>query len=64
MILKASYNSHRISEEGKLDHSKMADEFDVDDLLEAPYKVKAEETEVGSQYCVVCIFSVILVDWR
>ena len=42
----------------------MADEVDVDDLLEAPYKVKAEETEVGSQYCVVCIFSVILVDWR
>ena len=42
----------------------MADEVDVDDLLEAPYKVKAEDTEVGSQYFLVCIFSVILVDWR
>ena len=41
----------------------MADEFDVDDLLEAPYK-KPEDTEVGSQYFVVKIFSVILVDWR
>ena len=65
MILNASYNSHRISEEGKLDptQSKMADEFDVDDLLEAPYK-KPEDTEVGSQYFVLWIFSVILVDWR
>ena len=42
----------------------MADEFDVDDLLEAPYKVKSEDTEVGSQYFVVCIFSVTLVAWR
>ena len=41
----------------------MADEFDVDDLLEAPYK-KPEDTEVGSQHFVVEIFSVILVDWR
>ena len=42
----------------------MADEVDVDDLLEAPYKVKAEDTEVGSQHFLVYIFSVILVDWR
>ena len=32
--------------------SKMADEFDVDDLLEALYK-KPEDTEVGSQYFVL-----------
>ena len=64
MILNASYNSHRISEEGKLDQSKMADDLDVDDLLEAPYKVKAEDTEVGKRHFLVCIFSVILVDWR
>lgn len=31
----------------------MADEFDVDDLLEAPYKKPEDTTEVGSQHFVV-----------
>ena len=45
MILNASYNSHRISEQSWI-FLKMADEFDVDDLLEAPYK-KPEDAEVN-----------------
>ena len=36
----------------------MADEFDVDDLLEAPYKVKADDSEVGSLDCCPLIFSI------
>ena len=40
----------------------MADEFDVDDLLEAPYKVKADG-EVRDQICLVLVFSVFLAEW-
>ena len=46
VISNASYNSHRISEES-FTIATMADEFDVDDLLEAPYKNKAEDSEVN-----------------
>ena len=28
----------------------MADDLDIDDLLEAPYKVKAEDSEVNIKY--------------
>jgi len=31
----------------KVDFDKMADEFDVDAMLEAPYKVKADDGEVS-----------------
>lgn len=35
----------------------MADEFDVDAMLEAPYKVKADDGEVGCHDLLFRIFS-------
>ena len=41
--------------ERKTNLLKMADEFDIDDLLEAPYqKVKNEETEVNINRVLFC----------
>ena len=63
MILSASYNSLGISEENLTLPDEMADEFDVDDLLEAPYK-KPDDSEVSCQFWLVLVFSVLLVEWH
>ena len=43
---------------------KMADDLDIDDLLEAPYKVKAEESEVNIKHSTSHFFAIVKIKIR